>query len=279
MLPSTRRTFIASLAVLPAFAWAHPRLPLLLAQPASPSIDPAGWLVSEKYDGVRAFWDGRVLRFRSAAPIAAPTWFTQRLPRQPLDGELWLGRGGFEALSGIVRRRSPEDAAWRALRYMVFELPGAAGAFAERAQQLQRLAQQADGAPLVAVEQSMLDSPAALQRRLEEVLRAGGEGLMLHRADAPYHTGRSAALLKLKPQQDAEAQVLAHVAGRGKHAGRLGALRVRSADGVEFQLGTGFSDAERVAPPPPGSWVTFTHRGLTADGVPRFASYLRRREF
>ena len=100
---------------------------------------------------------------------------------------------------------------------------------------------------------------------------------MLHRADAPYHAGRSPALLKLKPQHDAEALVLAHLAGRGKHAGRMGALRVRSEDGVEFQLGTGFSDAERAAPPPPGSWVTFTHRGFTAEGVPRFASFLRLR--
>lgn len=278
LLHPTRRTVIACLAALPA--WAQARLPLLLAREAPSTLDPRGWLVSEKYDGVRALWDGQVLRFRSGAPIVAPTWFTQHLPRrQPLDGELWLGRGRFEALSGIVRRQQARDAAWRDLRYMLFELPGAQGSFADRAQRLQQLAHQTGWAQLVAVEQSALASAVALQHRLDQVLHAGGEGLMLHRADAPYFTGRSAALLKLKPQQDAEAQVLAHVAGRGKHAGRLGALRVRSADGVEFQLGTGFSDAERAAPPPPGSWVTFTHRGLTADGVPRFASYLRRREF
>jgi len=273
----TRRSVIACLASLPA--WAHAKLPLLLAGKAPQGIDPRGWLVSEKYDGVRAVWDGRVLRFRSGTAIAAPPWFTGRLPAQPLDGELWLGRGRFEALSGIVRRQQPDDAAWQGLRYMVFELPGAEGPFAARAQRLQRLVQQAGWPQLVAVEQSTQDSPAALQRRLDEVLRAGGEGLMLHRADAPYHTGRSAALLKLKPQQDAEAVVLGHLEGRGKHAGRLGALRVRSEDGVEFQLGTGFSDAQRDTPPPAGSWVTFSYRGLTAGGVPRFASFVRVREF
>ncbi|HMO47221.1 MAG TPA: DNA ligase [Rubrivivax sp.] len=277
MLLPTRRTVIACLAALPA--WAQARLPLLLARDAPRTLDPRGWLVSEKYDGVRAVWDGQVLRFRSGTPIVAPAWFTQQLPRQPLDGELWLGRGSFEALSGIVRRQQAHAAAWRELRYMLFELPGAPGPFADRAQRLQQLVRHAGWTQLLAVEQSALESAAALQRRLEQVLRAGGEGLMLHRADAPYLTGRSAALLKLKPQQDDEAQVLAHVAGRGKHAGRLGALRVRSASGVEFQLGTGFSGAEREAPPPPGSWVTFTHRGFTADGVPRFASYLRMREF
>jgi DNA ligase-1 len=273
----TRRAFVAALAVLPA--WSQARLPLLLAQEAPAFVDPAGWLVSEKYDGVRAFWDGRRLRFRSGLPIAAPDWFTRRLPSLHLDGELWLERGRFEVLSGIVRRSVPDDAAWRQLRYMLFELPGGEGGFAQRALQLQALARQAGWPQLVAVEQLRVKTPAELQDSLHQVLRAGGEGLMLHRADAPYHTGRSPALLKLKPQQDDEAQVIGHVPGRGRHAGRLGALQVRTATGIEFLLGTGFSDADREAPPPPGSWVSYRHRGHTAGGVPRFASYLRVREF
>ncbi len=272
----TRRAFVAALAVLPA--WSQARLPLLLAQEAPAFVDPAGWLVSEKYDGVRAFWDGRRLRFRSGLPIAAPDWFTRRLPSLPLDGELWLERGRFEVLSGIVRRSVPDDAAWRQLRYMLFELPGGEGGFAERARQLQALARQAGWPQLVAVEQLRVKTPAELQDSLHQVLRAGGEGLMLHRADALYHTGRSPALLKLKPQQDDEAQVIGHEPGRGRHAGRLGALQVRTATGIEFLLGTGFSDADREAPPPPGSWVSYRHRGHTAGGVPRFASYLRVRE-
>jgi len=123
----------------------------------------------------------------------------------------------------------------------------------------------------------MLSSPLALQRRLDEVIVAGGEGLMLHRADAPYETGRSSSLLKLKPLHDAEARVIGHVAGRGRHKGRLGALRVRSEQGVEFLLGTGFSDAQRDSPPAIGTLVSYTHRGHTAGGVPRFASFLRLR--
>ncbi|HEY6135962.1 MAG TPA: DNA ligase, partial [Rubrivivax sp.] len=119
---------------------------------------------------------------------------------------------------------------------------------------------------------------AALARLLNDVVRGGGEGLVLHRAAAPYETGRSLSLLKLKPQQDAEAVVLAHVAGRGRHVGRLGALRVRTIDGVDFVIGSGFSDAEREAPPPLGSVLTFTYRGTTPGGVPRFASFLRLRD-
>jgi len=273
-----RRLLLAGLLAAPFAAGARPALPLLLAQEAPPDIDPAGFLASEKLDGVRAFWDGQRLRFRSGLPVAAPAWFTERLPPVALDGELWMGRGRFEALSGAVRRSRPEDAEWRALRYMVFELPGGAGTFADRTRRLAAGVRGIGWPQLQAIEQEELPDRAALQRRLAEVLRQGGEGLMLHRADAPYLTGRSPVLLKLKPLHDAEALVLAHLPGRGKHAGRLGALRVRSESGLVFDIGTGFSDAERAAPPPPGSVVTYTFRGTTEAGVPRFASFLRQRD-
>ena len=275
-----RRRLLAALACMPLFAQARPARdawPLLLAQEAPEHIDPAGYLVSEKYDGVRALWDGQRLRFRSGLPVAAPLWFTQRWPALPLDGELWLGRGRFEALSGAVRRSVPDDSAWRHIRYMVFEQPGAAGPFAQRAAQLTELAQQAGWPALVAVAQTPVNGREALLQRLHAVVREGGEGLMLHRADAPYITGRSPVLLKLKPLHDAEAVVVGHQPGQGRLVGRLGALRVRTPEGVEFLIGTGFSDAQRAQPPALGSVVTYTHRGRTHSGVPRFASFLRQR--
>ena len=287
-----RRSFLATLLVAPCSVIAAPihaasHAPLLLAQEAPPDVAPAGYLVSEKYDGVRAWWDGQTLRFRSGLPIAAPTWFLAQLPPLPLDGELWSGRGRFEALSAAVRRHQPIDEEWRQLRYMLFELPGAPGTFAHRAERIHALVSQQRGHALVrqqrghsllAVDQATLPDRAALQARLHKVVDGGGEGLVLHWADAPYLRGRSPVLLKLKPVHDAEATVLAHLPGRGKHAGRLGALRVRNADGVAFNIGTGFSDAERDNPPPPGALISYTHRGHTDSGVPRFASYLRRRE-
>ncbi len=266
-----------------AGAWAAPRpaLALQLAREAPDDIDPAGYLVSEKLDGVRAVWDGQRLRFRSGLPVMAPQWFTSRLPALPLDGELWLGRGRFEALSGIVRRAAAIDGEWREVRYVVFDLRDAdreRGPFARRAEALRTAVAQAAFAPLQAVEQRTVTDRPALRRWLDEVVRDGGEGLMLHRADAPWRSGRSEALLKLKPVHDAEAVVVAHVPGQGRHLGRLGALQVRTAEGVEFLLGTGLTDAQRERPPAVGSTVVFLHRGLTASGVPRFASFLRVRD-
>ncbi len=279
----TRRGFLfsatlAALPALPALALARTSNvapALLLAQDAPANVDPAGFLVSEKFDGVRALWDGNRLRFRSGLPVPAPAWFTARLPPVPLDGELWFGRGRFEALMGAVRRLSADDAEWRELRFMVFELPGAAGGFSARAAHIAALARRTNWPQLVAVEQIAVASRLQLQHRFEAVVRGGGEGLMLHRADAPYETGRSRSLLKLKPLHDAEATVVSHQAGRGKHAGRMGALRVRTDEGVEFLIGTGFSDVQRESPPQIGAIVTFTHRGSTEAGVPRFASFLR----
>ena len=251
---------------------------LLLANELGPRIDVTKYLVSEKYDGARAVWDGKDLRFRSGRPVAAPPWFIAKLPSQALDGELWLGRGQFDALSGIVRKSEPQDGEWRQVKYMIFEMPNAPGAFADRALRIREIVAKTQWPQLVAVEQFRVADRAALKRKLDEVVRAGGEGLMLHLADAPYVTGRSDVLIKLKPLQDTEAVVIEHIPGKGKYQGRLGALRVRTADGKFFLIGTGFTDEVRRHPPAIGTTITYTYRGLTNTGLPRFASYLRVRE-
>lgn len=251
---------------------------LLLAETYRGSEDVSQYWVSEKLDGVRAVWDGRVLRFRSGRPVAAPAWFIAGLPPTPLDGELWAGRDRFDQLSATVRREVPDDAEWRQVRYMIFELPQGSGTFSERVVRIREVVAGARTPWLGVVEQFRLPDRQALLQRLEIVRKGGGEGLMLHRADAPYVTGRSEVLLKVKPWLDAEARVVAHLPGKGRYAGMLGALRVEMPDGRRFNLGTGFSAAERRQPPPVGVLITYRYRELTGTGLPRFASYWRLRQ-
>ncbi len=265
------------LTYTPMVSAAEPK-PILLANVLGADVDVTKYLVSEKYDGVRATWDGKVLRFRSGNIVIAPAWFLAKLPATPLDGELWMGRQKFEALSGAVRKSVPVDAEWLQISYMVFEQPDGAGTFEERVARLQRVVASANWPQLRAVEQFRVSGRAALKLKLNDVVKGGGEGLMLHLADAPYVTGRSNTLLKLKMQLDTEALVVGHVPGKGKYAGVMGALEVKMPDGITFKIGTGFSDAVRKNPPPIGALVTYTYRDFTKGGVPRFASFLRVRE-
>ena len=248
---------------------------VLLAKTAPAGIDPAGYLVSEKLDGVRAVWDGKVLRFRSGRLIAAPAWFNAKLPKEPMDGELWMGRGQFDELSGIVRKAKPVDAEWQKVNYMVFELPAGSGRFKDRALAIESIVNSTAWPQLQAVEQMTIANRATLQAKLDVVVQSGGEGLMLHLASASLVTGRSDVLLKLKPLSDAEATVVGYIPGKGKYAGMTGTLVVKSANGQLFNLGTGFSDAQRKTPPAIGSKVTYTYRDVTSSGKPRFASFLR----
>ena len=269
---------IVSATFLPAFVAAAESPALILAERYHGDIDVSRYWVSEKLDGVRASWDGRSIRFRSGNPVPAPRWFLDALPGHPLDGELWLGRGSFDQLSAIVRRQSPDDAEWRRVRYMIFELPNASGSFTERVEQIKAITAAANPPWLQAVPQFRLPDAVALQKKLRDIVRSGGEGLMLHRDDAVYETGRSSALLKVTPWQDAEATVVDHLPGQGKYIGMVGALRMELPDGRRFALGSGLTDALRRNPPPAGALITYRYRELTPNGMPRFPRYLRVRE-
>jgi DNA ligase-1 len=251
---------------------------LLLAEVYESGIDLSGYWVSEKLDGVRAYWDGRRLITRGGIVLRAPAWFVAGLPAVPLDGELWMGRGRFAEVSGAVRRLEPDAAAWRRIRYMVFDLPGSEAPFGERLRALRQLLEASRSPYSAVVEQQRVTDHPALMALLEGIVAAGGEGLMLHRDAALYRAGRSGDLLKVKPYMDAEARVITHLPGQGKYTGMLGALLVELPSGRRFRIGTGFSDAERADPPPIGSTVTFKYHGLTKTGLPRFASFLRVRD-
>jgi len=278
----SRRVLLRGLAaallgtgLAPLAAWSADAPALMLANVYRPGVRLADYWLSEKYDGLRAFWDGERLRTRGGETIAAPDWFTAQWPAEPMDGELWAGRGRFEEAMSTVRQLTPDDAAWRRIRFMVFDLPAHPGVFTERIEAYGRLVRRIDQAWVQAVPQERVGSHAELMARLDRMVRDGGEGLMLHRGDAPYRAVRNDDLLKVKTHEDAEARVVGHVPGKGRHAGRMGALVVQTPQGLRFKLGTGFTDAERDQPPAVGTWVTYRFRGLNESGVPRFASFVR----
>ena len=113
-----RRRFLKTLAALGLAGWgggsgwggagvarAADRLAEIIANIAPDDL--RQHLVSEKMDGVRARWDGKQLLSRNGNTFAALEWFFANFPSHPLDGELWMRRGQFEAVSGAVRRKNP----------------------------------------------------------------------------------------------------------------------------------------------------------------------------
>lgn len=252
--------------------------PVSLAQTYREGVDVAAYWVSEKLDGVYAHWDGNALVSRAGNRFRAPPWFVAGFPPQPLAGELWMGRGTFDTVSGVVRRKTPDDAAWRQVRFMVFDLPAHPEDFTGRLRRLEEIFATLESSSIGLVEQRRVASHDALMALLDAVVEQGGEGLMLRRAASPHRASRSADLLKLKRFNDAEAIVMAHLPGKGKYAGMLGALLLAMPDGRRFRVGTGFTDEQRKTPPPLGATVTYKHYGHTSTGLPRFASFLRVRD-
>jgi DNA ligase-1 len=247
--------------------------PVLLAHRWENDQDLTGWWMSEKLDGVRAWWDGKQFISRLGNAFLAPSWFTAGLPDHPLDGELWVARGEFQKCVSIVRRADAGEQ-WRAVRYVVFDAPQVEGGFEERIDYVDKLLGPGKHEFAHAHAHARCESVAHLKAELERVQQLGGEGLMMRQPGSKYVAGRSSTLLKVKTFHDAEGRVVGHEPGKGKHKGRLGALVLEMPDGTRFNVGTGFSDKERESPPPLGSIVTYRYQELTKDGVPRFPSYV-----
>jgi DNA ligase-1 len=248
--------------------------PLLLAESWDNAADLGGWWMSEKLDGVRAYWDGKQFLSRQGNLFHAPDWFVEGFPATPLDGELWLDRKKFQRTVSIVRRQDKSDL-WKELRYLVFDAPAAGGGFEERFAQVNHILGRDAVQYARPHAHEVCKDVGCLRAELARVEALGGEGLMLRQPGSKYEAGRSPTLLKVKSFRDAEAEVIGHQGGAGKHKGRLGALLVRLPDGTEFAVGTGFSDREREAPPAVGATITFRYQELSEGGVPRFPSYVR----
>ncbi|QEQ96116.1 DNA ligase [Neptunomonas concharum] len=241
------------------------------------TIDLSHYLYTEKLDGVRGYWDGRKLMTRTGKPIHAPAWFLSALPEIAVEGELWIGRGQFERVSGIVRTNEPNDENWRDVTFWLFDLPHYPGDYKTRKQFLDQTVTRINVPFIRAVNVKPFTSDLQLQRDWQLWQKQGAEGVMLYKEDALYLPGRGTALLKLKGYEDAEATVIEILEGKGKYRGMMGALLVESANGVRFKVGSGFTDEQRKTPPAIGSQITYRYNGLTRNGLPRFARFERLR--
>src|SRR5436190_15821745 len=219
--------------------------PLLLAESWDNAADLSDWWMSEKLDGVRAYWDGKQFVSRQGNLYHAPAWFIEGLPAMPLDGELWIGRKKFQRTVSIVRRQDQSDL-WKEVRFLVFDAPAAPGAFEARVEMIKDAFAKGNSKFAQAHEHARCRSLDHLRAELARIEALSGEGLMLRQPGSKYVAGRSSTLLKVKTFHDAEAIIVDHQAGAGSHKGSLGALLARLPDGTRFAIGTGFSDRERI---------------------------------
>ncbi|KAK2459959.1 hypothetical protein APHAL10511_008044 [Amanita phalloides] len=252
---------------------------LLLANKwdVSTGLDPTGWWISEKLDGVRTYFDGKTFISRLGNPFTPPKWFFEDLPKDvTLDGELFGGRRKFQDTVSVVKTiNSPH---WQEITFQIFDVPSLGEKpFEERIEYLQKTF--GPGGPcakshIVVVDQVEARDTDHVLERLKEVESLGGEGVMLRRPQSLYEGRRSGTLLKVKSFYDAEAIVTGYAPGKGRHKGSMGALKCKMASGKTFNVGTGFSDKQRQNPPKVGSIVVYRFQELTRDGVPRFPSFV-----
>ena len=277
MVPILVVTLCLALLASSAFALSNAPQVMLASSTNLHSLTekPNAYLVSEKLDGMRAYWTGSKLISRAGKLVSAPQWFTNVLPPYPIEGELWLGRGKFERLMSITSKHHPVDAEWQQVKFMLFDLPSSKLCFEQRHNKLTGLVKQINVPFLRLIPQQSFASISEIEAFFQTTLLVGGEGIMLHLANSAYTPGRQKAILKVKPYYDAEAVVIDHVAGTGKFKGVMGAVLVKDKQGRTFKIGTGFSMEQRRRPPKFGQLITYKYYGLTANGIPKFASFLR----
>ncbi len=238
----------------------------------------ANWLWSEKYDGVRGYWNGKQLLSKNGNPFHPHQDFIKTLPDFPLEGEIWGGRQTFEQTISIVKKQQAHDG-WLTLKFAIFDVPLAPGGFEQRLKHAQTWFAKHPTTYAFVIEQKIVKDDQHLAKELQEIERLGGEGIILRKPGSLYRAGRSSSCLKVKSYTDMEAVVVAHVAGKGRNKDRMGSLLVELADSkIRFKVGSGFTDELRENPPPLGAVITFKYYGFYQSGIPKFPSFVRVRQ-
>ena len=233
-----------------------------------------GWMMSEKLDGIRAVWDGKVLKTKNGNIIYAPKGFTHNFPPFYLDGELWSKRNDFETIQSIVLDKTPSKN-WQTITYNVFEVPYEKGDFIQRLNKAKEWFQSHPNQYVQFIQQVQCQNKKHLEQFLESIIAKKGEGVIIKNPKLGYIQGRSTQSLKVKKFLDMEGVVIAI---NYKNNQQMKSLKVQLQNGIVFNLGGGFSNKERLNHPKVGETVTFKYYGLTKKGKPKFASFLRVRK-
>jgi len=232
-----------------------------------------GWVMSEKLDGIRAYWDGKNLLTRSGNIIHAPKWFIKNYPPFEIDGELWTKRKDFENISSIVRDRVPSKE-WKHIKYYIFEVPHAKGGLFDRLQRVEPY----QNSVIKVIPQIFIRDKNHLQHFLMDIELKGGEGVVVRDPQALYIDKRTNKALKVKTFLDKECKIIGYNGGHGKLEGLLGSLTCLLDNNITFKIGSGFNMNERKNPPDIGSVITFKYKEITKYGKPRFPVFLRVRK-
>ena len=273
-------------------------------------VDPTGFYVSEKFDGYRAAYDHSKKQFfsRQNKPFNAPEWFLNAMPPRLVDGELWIGRNMFQEM-GTVRKKVPVDEEWLNVTFQVYDMPEYPGPFSERLKELKRIVSLTKGkwnirrndypyqfntleCPVTVASQEVVKDEEHLDSIYKDIIKNGGEGIMLKDPNSPYEGKRSNYLLKYKPNFDAEAIIIDYKPGQGKYKGMLGGFicqqlinhdtymsidenkeHIFSISGMDDDIRGSYKETH-----PFGTIISYEHSGKTDKGKPRFGRYTRIRE-
>lgn len=151
--------------------------------------------MSEKMDGVRAYWNGNKSISRQGKDISCPSWFTAGFPKVSLDGELWIGEGtSFRDVSTIIKSKQGN---WGQIGYYVFDIPTSLATYEDRMKEMEDLK------PVLPphvhiIGNTICNSTSHLNEYLKSVLERNGEGVIVRRPNSFYQRGITASLLKVK---------------------------------------------------------------------------------
>jgi len=229
--------------------------------------------MSEKLDGIRAYWNGKNLLSRGGHIIYAPKWFIKDYPPFEIDGELWSKRGDFENISSIIRDKNPSQK-WKEIKHYIFEAPNTNGNLFQRLNKVKSY----ESNIIKIIPQIKIKNKSHLQSFLKNIENNGGEGVVIRDPKAPYINKRTSKALKVKTFQDTECKVLGYTKGKGKFSNVIGAIKCQLNNGIKFKIGSGLSNKERINPPKIGELITFKHQGWTKYKKPRFPIFLRIRK-